>query len=73
MAINQSLYTKVSYDPVKSFVPVAMIGCSTSVLIVNPQTPYRSPRNLITAAKAHPGEIRYASAGIGSSPHLTAG
>ncbi|MGE0314309.1 MAG: Bug family tripartite tricarboxylate transporter substrate binding protein [Lautropia sp.] len=72
MAINQNLYTKLSYDPEKDFVPVAMFGYSTSVLVVNPAVPASTIGELIVQAKAKPGELRYASAGIGSSPHLTA-
>ncbi len=72
MAINQSLYTKLSYDPLKDFVPVAMFGYSTSVLVVHPQVASMTIGELIGFAKSKPGELRYASAGIGSSPHLTA-
>ena len=72
MAINPSLYPKLPYDPVKGFAPVAMYGYSTSVLVVNPSLPVRTIADLIALAKAKPGDLRYASAGIGSSPHLTA-
>jgi tripartite-type tricarboxylate transporter receptor subunit TctC len=71
-AINPSLYSKIPYDPVKQFAPVALIGYSTSVLVVHPSTPVKTIADLIAVAKAKPGEIRYASAGNGSSPHLSA-
>lgn len=71
MAINQSLYAKIPYDPVKQFTPVALFGYSTSVLVVHPSVTARTIGELIALAKATPGEIKYASAGVGSSPHLT--
>ena len=72
MAINQSLYSKLSYDPVKAFVPVAMFGYSTSVLVVHSSITAKTIGELIEQAKAKPGAFKYASAGVGSSPHLTA-
>jgi tripartite-type tricarboxylate transporter receptor subunit TctC len=72
MAINQHLYAKIPYDPVKAFVPVAMFGYSTSVLVVNPAVTAKTIGELMAQAKAKPGEFKYASAGMGSSPHLTA-
>jgi tripartite-type tricarboxylate transporter receptor subunit TctC len=71
-AINPSLYSKIPYDPVKQFTPVALIGYSTSVLVVHPSVQAKSIAELIALAKSRPGEIRYASAGVGSSPHLSA-
>ncbi len=72
MAINPTLYPKLPYDPVRGFVPVAMFGYSTSVLVVNPAVPVKTIGELISYVRARPGQVRYASAGIGSSPHLTA-
>ncbi len=72
IAINVSLYRKIPYDPVKDFAPVANIAYSTSVLVVHPSVPAKSIADLIALAKSKPGELRYASAGIGSSPHLSA-
>ncbi len=72
MAINPSLYAKIPYDPVKQFEPVALIGYSTSVLVVHPSVPAKTIADLIALAKSKPGQIRYASAGAGSSPHLSA-
>lgn len=71
-AINPSLYSKIPYDPVKQFTPVGLIGYSTSVLVTHPSVPVKTIADLITLAKSKPGEIRYASAGNGSSPHLSA-
>ena len=72
MAINPSLYARIPYDPVKQFTPVALFGYSTSVLIVHPSMPANTIGELVTLARAKPGHFKYASAGIGSSPHLSA-
>jgi tripartite-type tricarboxylate transporter receptor subunit TctC len=72
MAINQSLYTKLPFDAAKQLVPVALIAYSTSVLVVHPSVPARNIAELIALVKSKPGELRYASAGAGSSPHLSA-
>ena len=72
IAINVSLYPKIPYDPVRDFAPVVLIAYSTSVLVVHPSVPAKSIAELIALAKAKPGELYYASAGSGSSPHLSA-
>jgi len=61
---------KLTYDPIKSFTPVAMFGSGTNVLAVNPDLPVHSVKELIALAKAKPGELNYASAGVGSFQHL---
>ena len=72
IAINVSLHKKIPYDPLKDFAPVVNIAYSTSVLVVHPSVPAKSVAQLIGLAQARPGELRYASAGSGSSPHLSA-
>jgi tripartite-type tricarboxylate transporter receptor subunit TctC len=69
-AINQALYRKLPYDPVKDFAPVALIATLPNVLVVHPSLPVRSVKELITHAKAHPG-LTYASSGNGTSIHLS--
>jgi len=64
-----SLY-KLPYDPVKGFVPVATIAAGPNVLVVNPGIPATSVRELIALAKAKPGALNTASAGVGSFQHL---
>jgi tripartite-type tricarboxylate transporter receptor subunit TctC len=71
IAINVTLYPKIPYDSLKDFAPVANIAYSTSVLVVHPSVPAKSIKDLIALARAKPGDLRYASAGIGSSPHLS--
>ena len=70
-AINVSLYPKLPYDPVKSFAPVALIGTNTNVLVVGAASPYKTVQELTAAAKAKPGSISFASAGNGTSQHLS--
>jgi tripartite-type tricarboxylate transporter receptor subunit TctC len=72
IAINVSLYDKIAYDPIRDFAPVILIAYSTSVLVVHPSVPVKNITELVALAKARPGELRYASAGSGSSPHLSA-
>jgi tripartite-type tricarboxylate transporter receptor subunit TctC len=68
-AVNPWLY-KLTYDPIKSFAPVASFGSGTNVLAVNPELPVNSVQELIALAKQKPGQLQYASAGIGSFQHL---
>jgi tripartite-type tricarboxylate transporter receptor subunit TctC len=70
-AINVSLYPKLGYDPVKSFSPVVLIGSNPVVLVVNANSPYRTLQDVLAAAKAKPKTISSASAGNGTSQHMT--
>jgi tripartite-type tricarboxylate transporter receptor subunit TctC len=69
--INPWLY-KLPYDSIKAFAPVAMIASGPIVLVVHPELPARSVSELIALAKAQPGQLQYASAGIGTFTHLAA-
>ncbi|HTV26833.1 MAG TPA: tripartite tricarboxylate transporter substrate binding protein [Xanthobacteraceae bacterium] len=69
-AVDPWLY-KEPYDPVKDFVPVSIIATGTNVLTVNPTVPAHSVKELLDLAKAKPGVLNYASAGIGSFQHLS--
>ncbi len=68
---NMSLYKKLSYDVVKDFAPVILLDTAPNVLAVHPSVPARSVRELIALAKTRRGALTYASAGIGSSNHLS--
>jgi tripartite-type tricarboxylate transporter receptor subunit TctC len=68
--INPSLYARVPYDPVKEFAPVTLIAASPNVLVVNPQVPAKSVKELIALIKANPGKYSYAQPALGSTPHL---
>ncbi len=72
MAINVSMAKALAYDPVRDLEPVALVTHSPFVLVVNPALPIHSVAELIAYAKAHPGELNYGSAGIGSFHHLSA-
>jgi len=68
-AVNPWLY-KLNYDPIKDFAPVGLLAKGPNVLVVNPSLPVRSVKDLIDLAKRKPGDLQYASAGIGSFQHL---
>ena len=69
-AVNVSLFSKMPYDPVRDFAPVALILEAEGLLVVHPSIPVRSVRELIAYARANPGKLTYASAGMGSASHL---
>jgi tripartite-type tricarboxylate transporter receptor subunit TctC len=68
-AVNPALY-KLDYDPIKSFEPVAILATGPNVLVVNPELPVHSVKELIALAKQKPGGLDYASAGVGSFQHM---
>ena len=70
-AVNPALY-QLKYDPIKSFTPISIFATGPNVLVVNPTSPIRSVKDLLTLAKEKPGELNYASAGVGSFQHLGA-
>jgi len=61
MSINPAVYAKLSYDPVKDFIPVSELGSFPLILIVNASSPIKSVADLIAFAKAHPNEANYSS------------
>src|ERR1700753_650042 len=69
-AVNPSLNEKLPYDPQKDFAPVALVARSFNVVVVNPNSPFRSIADLIAAAKADPDKLSYGTFGIGTSAHL---
>jgi tripartite-type tricarboxylate transporter receptor subunit TctC len=68
-AINPAM-NKVGYDPLKDFVPISPLAAIPFVLVANPSLPVRSLPDVIAMAKAQPGKLAYASAGLGTSNHL---
>jgi tripartite-type tricarboxylate transporter receptor subunit TctC len=68
-AVNPALY-KLNYDPIKSFTPISILATGPNVLAVNPQLPVKNVAELVALAKQKPGELDYASAGVGSFQHL---
>ncbi|MGQ0524308.1 MAG: Bug family tripartite tricarboxylate transporter substrate binding protein [Betaproteobacteria bacterium] len=72
LAHNPALKPKLPYDPVKDFAPISLLATSAFVLAVHPALSAKSVKELIALAKASPGKLNYASAGTGSSLHMTA-
>jgi len=70
MAINPGLYRKLPYDPVRDFEPVTMLAQVPLILVVSPALPVKSVPELIALAKAKPGQLTFASAGVGQGSHL---
>jgi tripartite-type tricarboxylate transporter receptor subunit TctC len=70
LAVNVTLAPIKGFDPLKDFEPTIWIATARDVLMVPPSSPFRSVADLTMYAKAHPGELNYASLGIGSSGHL---
>jgi tripartite-type tricarboxylate transporter receptor subunit TctC len=68
-AVNPWLY-KLPYDPVESFTPIAFLAAAPNVLVVNPELPVKSVNELVALARGKPGQLQYASAGVGSFMHL---
>jgi tripartite-type tricarboxylate transporter receptor subunit TctC len=69
--INPSLFETIPYDPFKSFAPVTLICTSPNVLAVHPSVPAKTVQELIGLIRANPGKYGYASAGVGTTPHLS--
>jgi len=71
-ALNPFIYSNLPYDTLKDLKGVATLGATPNVLVVSPSKPWKSATDLVAAAKAKPGELNFASAGIGSATHLNA-
>jgi tripartite-type tricarboxylate transporter receptor subunit TctC len=71
-AMNGALFQKMPFRPVDDFAPVAILAYVTNVLAVHPSVPAASVKDLIALAKSKPGRVTYASAGVGSTNHLSA-
>ena len=69
--IAGSLYTKLTYDPQKDFAPMAHIGTADYVLMIHPDVPAKTAAEYIRYAKANPGKMNFATAGVGSATHLS--
>jgi tripartite-type tricarboxylate transporter receptor subunit TctC len=69
-AVNVSLFSKMPYDPVRDFAPVALVVEADGLLVLHPSVPVKTVRDLIALARARPGQLVYASAGNGTAAHL---
>lgn len=70
--VNQHIYTNMPYDPDRAFTPFSLVARFPNVLVVPKETGVKSVEELIERAKANPGKIEYASAGVGTASHLSA-
>ena len=70
LATNASLYKHLNYSPEKDFIPITLIGTQANILVINPEVPARSLKELIALAQAQPGKINFASSGYGAAAHL---
>src|SRR6476661_10091476 len=72
LVVNPTLYAKgLGFDPAKDFAPIALFATTPLVLMVSNEVPAKNVAELIALAKQKPGTINFASAGIGSTPHLS--
>jgi tripartite-type tricarboxylate transporter receptor subunit TctC len=69
-AVAPHLMKNPGYDPIKSFVPIAKIGEGSTVVIVHPDLPVKSLKELVDYAKANPGKVSFGSAGVGNTAHI---
>ena len=69
-AVNVSLFSKMPYDPVRDFAPIALVLEAEGLLVVHPSVPAQSVLDLIAYGRAHPGRLTFASAGMGTASHL---
>jgi len=72
LAVNPALRgANMPYDPAKAFAPIGFVSNSPQLLVANPKLPYRSVQELVAWAKSNPGKLNFATAGVGTLPHLT--
>ncbi len=70
MTFNATLYARLPYDTLNDFAPIAMVGVTPNVMVVNPGVAAKSVKELVALAKAKPNGINYGTGGVGSSAHL---
>ncbi len=69
--VAPSVYARLDYDPVKDFTPVGLMAVTSYLLVIHPSVPAKNLQEFIALAKAQPGKLNYASAGVGSTTHLS--
>ena len=72
LAVNQALFKKLTYDPQNDLVPIMLIERGPLILMVGKDSPYKSVKDIVAAAKATPHKLTYASGGVGGTHHLSA-
>lgn len=71
LAVNKALFKKLNFDPQTDLVPIGLIERGPLILMVRTDSPYKSVKDIVAAAKAAPGKLSYASGGIGGTHHLS--
>lgn len=71
LAVNPSIYSKVSFDPLKDFTPIVLIEKAPLVLVTRADKPFKSLKDVVNAAKANPGKLTIGNAGPGGAHHLS--
>jgi tripartite-type tricarboxylate transporter receptor subunit TctC len=71
LATNPALLKKMPYDAVRDLAPISQVAASPNVLVVHPSVPVKSVKELIAFVRARPGQLTFASAGVGTNPHMT--
>lgn len=71
LAINAAMYRKVAYDALKDFAPISQVVALSNVMVTHPSLPAKSVKELVALAKARPNQLNFASAGVGTNPHLS--
>ena len=69
--VSPALYQKLSYDAIRDFAPVSLIGKTPNVLVVHPSVPAQTLKEFVELARSSPGKLNYASPGFGTSPQMT--
>jgi tripartite-type tricarboxylate transporter receptor subunit TctC len=69
--INATLYPKLPFDFARDFAPIILATAAPNVLVIHPSVPARSVKDLIALAKSRPGQLNFASSGVGTAPHLS--
>ena len=72
LVTNKSLFDKLNWDPIKDFAPIGMVATGPHVLVVHPKLPVAKVEDLVRLARASPGKLSYASAGVGTTFHFCA-
>jgi tripartite-type tricarboxylate transporter receptor subunit TctC len=71
LSVNPSMFEKLSFNPAKDLTPICLLEKGPLILMVRPDAPYKSVKDIIAAAKAKPGRLTFASGGLGGSHHLS--
>ncbi len=72
LSVNHALFKKLNFDPLQDIVPITLIERGPLVLLIRTDSPWKSVKDVVNAAKAAPGKLSYASGGIGGTHHLSA-